>query len=109
MHLFSMYSYIVFAYTFTLSCTIWAISIPLISPVARLPLRPVKGILVTGSWDQGMRMWDPRLAAGHNCVCSVPLPGKVYALSAGNDRLVVGTSGRHVIIYDIRRWGGEVA
>ncbi|KAG2500478.1 hypothetical protein HYH03_002043 [Edaphochlamys debaryana] len=59
-----------------------------------------RGLLVSGSWDQTLRLWDPRTPQA--CVSTVTLPGKVYAMSAGQDRLVVGTSGRHVLIYDIR-------
>lgn len=51
-----------------------------------------------------MRLWDPRAAPGQACVGAVPLPGKVYAVSAGQERLVVGTSGRQVLVFDIRRW-----
>ncbi len=51
-----------------------------------------------------MRLWDPRAAPGQACVGAVPLPGKVYAMSAGQERLVVGTSGRQVLVFDIRRW-----
>lgn len=44
-----------------------------------------------------------RLYAGHAFVAAVPLPGKAYTMSAAGQRLVVGTSGRHVLIFDVRR------
>lgn len=36
-------------------------------------------------------------------MASVPLPGKAYTASQAGQRLVIGTSGRHVLIFDVRR------
>eukprot|EP00030_Apusomonadida_sp_AF-17_P006957 a692_22.p1 GENE.a692_22~~a692_22.p1 ORF type:complete len:351 (+),score=110.39 a692_22:59-1054(+) len=61
--------------------------------------------LVTGSWDKTMRIWDPR-AAGR-ATATVQLPDKAFALDTTGYRVVVGTAGRHVHIYDVRMLGGE--
>ena len=37
-------------------------------------------------------------------MASVPLPGKAYTASQAGQRLVVGTSGRHVVIFNVRRY-----
>lgn len=65
---------------------------------------PSRGLVVTGSWDSTLRLWDPRLAPGPagQQVARVQLPGKVYSMSASDTRLVVAMSGRHVDIYDLR-------
>lgn len=62
---------------------------------------PSRGLLVSGSWDQGMKVWDPRSPTP--LIKAIGLPGKVYAMSATQDWLVVGTSGRHVLIFDVRK------
>ena len=49
-----------------------------------------------------LRLWDPRAAPGAGQVARVALPGKAYSMSASGERLVVGCSGRHVDIYDLR-------
>lgn len=49
-----------------------------------------------------LRLWDPRAAPGAAQVARVALPGKAYSMSASGERLVVGCSGRHVDIYDLR-------
>ena len=56
-----------------------------------------------GSWDSSARLWDPRAPPGQNCACIIGLPGKVFTMAQSQSRLVIGTSGRHVMIYDIRR------
>ncbi|KAG2432702.1 hypothetical protein HYH02_006685 [Chlamydomonas schloesseri] len=70
---------------------------------------PEKGVLLSGSWDQSLKAWDPRAPPGQNCTAVVSLPGKVYGMSAGSDRLVVATSARHVLIYDVRKLVGGAA
>lgn len=60
------------------------------------------GLLVTGSWDKTMKVWDPRVAAPHSCVCTVELGGKVYSMDTQAERLTVATSERQVLIFDTR-------
>ena len=49
-----------------------------------------------------LRLWDPRAAPGSGPMARLPLPGQAYSMSASGQRLVVGCSGRHVDIYDLR-------
>lgn len=62
-----------------------------------------QGLLASGSWDNTLRLWDPKSPFGKNCASLISLPGKVFSMAQSGTRLVVGTSGRHVLIYDIRR------
>lgn len=66
---------------------------------------PGRGLLASGGWDATLRVWDPRAPAGAP-VATVQLPGKAYSMSASDARLVVGTSGRQVEIYDLRALEG---
>jgi cell cycle arrest protein BUB3 len=57
--------------------------------------------LVTGSWDATLRLWDPR---SHSpAVGTYPQPDKVYTMALSGNRIIVGTAGRRVNIYDMRR------
>lgn len=59
-------------------------------------------IIVTGSWDQTVKLWDPRAPC---CAGTFAQPHKVYTMSVCGDRLVVGTHGRRVFIWDLRNMG----
>lgn len=63
------------------------------------------GMCFTGSWDAAVNMWDPR---AHKAIAGsfTPKDGeKVYTMALSGNRLIVGTSGRHVMIYDVRSMG----
>lgn len=59
-----------------------------------------RGVAVTASWDMTMRLWDARSPPGSANVGTAELPGRAYTLGVGGGRLVVGTSARHVWIYE---------
>jgi WD40 repeat protein len=70
------------------------------APVKCVEWLPERGAVVTAGWDATLRLWDPRLPPQSCNVATAELPGKAYALGRGEGKLVVGTAGRHVLIYD---------
>lgn len=56
-------------------------------------------MILTGSWDKTVTAWDPRVRGATG---TYSLPDKVFTMSTAGDKLVVGTAGRHVWIYDLR-------
>ncbi|XP_014671935.1 PREDICTED: mitotic checkpoint protein BUB3-like [Priapulus caudatus] len=59
-------------------------------------------VIVTGSWDMTVKLWDPRAARSAG---SFSQPDKVYTLATCGDKLVVGTAGRRVLVWDLRNMG----
>uniref|UniRef100_A0A182Q5A0 Mitotic checkpoint protein BUB3 n=1 Tax=Anopheles farauti TaxID=69004 RepID=A0A182Q5A0_9DIPT len=65
----------------------------------------VNGIL-TGSWDRTVKLWDGR---EKECVGTYEQSaGKVYSLSCIEERLVVATSDRKVLIWDLRHMSNYI-
>jgi len=62
------------------------------------------GLLFSGGWDGAMCAWDVRQSPGKQTHRTVPVEGqKIYTMSLSGNRLIIGTSARHVVIYDVRR------
>ncbi|KAG8217019.1 WD40 repeat-like protein [Butyriboletus roseoflavus] len=57
--------------------------------------------LITGSWDQSLRFWDPRAETAE--VLSHALPERVYNMDLVHNTLVVAMASRLFHIYDIRK------
>lgn len=60
---------------------------------------PDVNCIVTGSWDHNLKIWDPR---SHNCSGSYNQGDKVYTMSVCGEKMVVGTSGRKILVWDLR-------
>ncbi|KAG8933808.1 hypothetical protein FRC02_011130 [Tulasnella sp. 418] len=60
-------------------------------------------LLYTGSWDQTVRSWDPRVQTTPTQPTSAhPQPERVYGMDLTGNTLVVAMAGRLVNIYDLR-------
>ena len=67
---------------------------------------PLADLVISGSWDRTFKTWDPRAPPDAGAAAAVECPGKVYAMAlCGADTLVVGTSERHVQLFDVRKLG----
>ncbi len=72
-------------------------------PVKCVEHNPANGLVVSGGWDATVRLWEPRAPLGPGrAVGTLPLPGKVFSMSASGTRLVVATSGRRIQVFDLR-------
>lgn len=58
-------------------------------------------MLISGSWDGSVRLWD--LRARDKCTANLRQPERVYTMDIVHNKLVVGTAGRHIWIWDLRR------
>jgi len=59
-------------------------------------------LIITGSWDNYIKLWDTRVAT---CVGSYDQSEKVYSLDTCDEKLVVGTAGRRIRIWDLNNMG----
>lgn len=70
--------------------------------------QPAPDLVISGSWDRTFSTWDPRAPPDVGAAATVECPGKVYAMAlCGADTLVVGTSERHVQLFDLRQLGHD--
>ncbi|KAJ8669870.1 hypothetical protein QAD02_001129 [Eretmocerus hayati] len=62
----------------------------------------VKGVnyscLMTGSWDKTLKFWDTR---SPNPMLTISLPERCYCADVDFPMAVVGTAGRHLIVYQL--------
>jgi WD40 repeat protein len=57
--------------------------------------------VISGSWDGSVRLWDMR--ARERLTANLRQPERVYTMDVIQNKLVVGTAGRHIWIWDLRR------
>lgn len=62
-------------------------------------LNTISFIEYTGSWDRTISVHDPR---AQQSATTLSLPGKAYSLSLNDNKVVVATSERHILVYDMR-------
>lgn len=60
------------------------------------------GLLITGSWDHNIKLWDARQ---DKCVATHDQTERVYTMALSAERLVVGTANRRVMVWDLRNMG----
>ena len=60
---------------------------------------PEYNVIMTGSWDNTVKTWDPRTEVA--CTGTHNQTDKVYSMSSSGEQLVVATAGRKVFIWDI--------
>jgi len=58
-------------------------------------------LVVTGSWDETVKLWD--LRAHNHCIGTLEQAGRVFTMALSFHRLIVGTSGRNIWIWDLRK------
>ncbi|KAF3339367.1 protein RAE1 [Carex littledalei] len=69
------------------------------APVKEVAWIPQMNLLVSGSWDKTVRYWDTRQAQPAHVQ---QLPEKCYAITVSYPLMVVGTSDRNLIVYNLQ-------
>lgn len=58
----------------------------------------MQDLLVTGSWDKTVRLWDTRTR--DKCIASLTQPERVYTMDVSGNRIIVGTAKRYTVKTD---------
>ncbi|KAG3290048.1 BUB3-like, partial [Ictidomys tridecemlineatus] len=72
------------------------------APIRCVECCPEVNVMDIGSWDQTVKLWDPRTPCNAGTFSQ---PEKVYTLSASGVRLIVGSVGHRVLVWDLRNMG----
>lgn len=75
-----------------------SLSFPPVSRCRCIKFLPEKQLLLTGSWDRTVKLWDLR---SPQPVATLPQSERVYCMDARGQVLVVGLAGRKFAIYDL--------
>jgi cell cycle arrest protein BUB3 len=70
-------------------------------PIRAVEYKADSSLIVTGSWDQTIKLWDSR--SQNACIGTFNQPGRVFTMALSYNRLIVGTSGRNIWIWDVRK------
>ena len=71
-------------------------------PIRNMKFLPNHNVLVTGSWDKSVRIWDTR---SPNAVANIQLTERVYAMDAKGEAIVIGTADKKLHVYNIANLG----
>ena len=63
-------------------------------PISCVEYCPEMNLILTGSWDWSLKMWDPR--SNNALKGTFSQPDKVYCMSLAGEKLVVATANRKV-------------
>ncbi|XP_035208302.1 mitotic checkpoint protein BUB3-like isoform X3 [Stegodyphus dumicola] len=72
------------------------------APIKCVEYCPEVNVVITGSWDRTVKMWDSR---SNQCAGTFTQPDKVYTMAVCGDKLIVGTAGRRVLVWDLQNMG----
>lgn len=75
-------------------------------PVKILKYNPALNVVVTGSWDKSVKLWDLRQP---NPAHTLNFPERVYAMDVKDDILVVGTADKSINVHNLRGGVSSVA
>jgi cell cycle arrest protein BUB3 len=64
---------------------------------------PAIGFICSGSWDKTVKLWDIR--GNRGAVGTLDQQEKVYTMDVSQEKLIVGTKARRVLIWDLRNTG----
>jgi cell cycle arrest protein BUB3 len=70
-----------------------------VGPIRCVESSPEVNAVVTGGWDAYVKLWDPRTPSA---IGAYQQPDKVYTMAVCGDKVVVGTAGRRVLVWDLR-------
>lgn len=73
-------------------------------PIRCVEYCPDVNVIVTGSWDSTIKLWDPRQQREAG---TYQQSYKVYTLGMCGEKVVVGTANRRVLIWDLRNMGSS--